>query len=112
MKISSAFLLLLASAQSLAQRTATLGLADGFLSFNTPSFKLELVKDSQTLASLKPVPSFANNPLFDFAPFDQLTLRQYNGNYHFGDVTFRVRKAGSSAWISGGEIFKDCGSSL
>jgi len=84
------------------QRTPTLGLQDGFLTIDTPSFSIQLVKDSQTLASLKPKPAFSNNPAFDFAPFDQLTLRQYNGNYHFGDVTFRARVVGSSQWVTGG----------
>jgi hypothetical protein len=86
-----------------AQRPPTLGLQDGFITLDTPSFTVQLVKDSQTLASLKPKPAFSNNPLFDFAPFDQLTLRQYDGNYHFGDVTFRARRVGEKKWVTGGE---------
>ena len=74
----------------------TLGLADGFLSFNTSIFAVQLVKDSQTLYSLKPL---ANNTSFDFIPADQMSLRQSNGNYHLGDITFRVRKVGSTTWI-------------
>ncbi|KAF9486549.1 hypothetical protein BDN70DRAFT_870133 [Pholiota conissans] len=81
-----------------AQTTGTLGLADGFLSFNTSIFSVQLVKDSQTLYSLKPR---ANNTSFDFIPADQMTLRQNNGNYHLGDITFRVRKVGSTTWLNG-----------
>jgi hypothetical protein len=81
-----------------AQANGTLGLADGFLSFNTSVFAVQLVKDSQTLYSLKPR---VNNTAFDFIPADQMTLRQNNGNYHLGDITFRVRKVGSTTWLSG-----------
>ncbi|KAF8203956.1 hypothetical protein BJ912DRAFT_1028539 [Pholiota molesta] len=49
---------------------APLGLADGFLSFNTSVFAVQLVKDSQTLYSLKPR---VNNTAFDFIPADQMT---------------------------------------
>lgn len=76
----------------------TLGLADGFLSFNTSIFAAQLVKDSQTLYSLKPL---VNNASFDFIPADQMSLRQSNGNYHLGDITFRVRKVGSTTWLDG-----------
>jgi hypothetical protein len=64
----------LAIAQS---RTPTLGLADGFITLDTPAFSVQLVKDSQTLASLKPKGSASqtNNGTFDFAAFDQLVNR-------------------------------------
>ncbi|KAF8578674.1 hypothetical protein K439DRAFT_1417005 [Ramaria rubella] len=84
--------------------TPTLGLADGFISLDTPSFSLQLVKDSQTLASLKPKGSASqtNNGTFDFAAFDQLVNRQFNGNYQLGDITFRARFFGSNGtWTSG-----------
>lgn len=85
---------------SVHSQTATLGLADGFLSFDTPNFAVELVKDSQTLYSLRPK-SGSEPGAFDFIPADMMTERQYNGNYHLGDITFRARKVGSTAWISG-----------
>lgn len=92
-------------ATALAQsQVPTLGLQDGFLTFDTPSFTIQLVKDSQTLASLKPKGSAAqtNNGTFDFSPLDRLVDRQYNGNYQLGDVTFRVRQAGTqNDWING-----------
>ena len=81
-----------------AAQTATLGLQDGFLSFDTPSFSVQLVKDSQTLYSLQ---TKGTSTAFDFIPADVMDQRQYNGNYHLGDLTFRARIVGSSAWING-----------
>ncbi|KAG6911266.1 hypothetical protein DXG01_002104 [Tephrocybe rancida] len=75
---------------------AQLGLANGFLNLTSPNFSVQLVKDSQTLYSLRP-----SGSSFDFIPGDMMTKRQSNGQYHLGDVTFRVRKVGSTAWISG-----------
>ncbi|KAF8079162.1 hypothetical protein FPV67DRAFT_1404202 [Lyophyllum atratum] len=76
--------------------SAQLGLPNGLLPFTTPTFSLQLVKDSQTLYSLKPAGSS-----FDFIPGDKMTQRQNNGQYHLGDITFRARKVGSTAWVSG-----------
>ncbi|EEB89967.1 hypothetical protein MPER_11886, partial [Moniliophthora perniciosa FA553] len=74
-----------------------LGLPNGFLTFTTPSFNVQLVKDSQTLYSLKP--RTGGGP--DFIPADKMTQRQNNRQYHLGDITFRARTVGSSAWVSG-----------
>ncbi|KAF8899308.1 hypothetical protein BD779DRAFT_74687 [Infundibulicybe gibba] len=90
--------LLLTQTNLVLGQTGTLGLADGFLSFNTSVFAMQLVKDSQTLYSLKPR---SLNSAFDFIPADQMTARQNNKNYHLGDITFRARKSGSTAWVSG-----------
>lgn len=76
---------------------AQLGLDHGFLSFNTTSFSVQLVKDSQTLYSLKPR---TGNTNFDFIPADMMSKRQANRNYHLGDITYRARKVGTSAWTS------------
>ena len=76
----------------------TLGLQDGVLTFESPSFSVELVKDSQTLFSIK---TKSNSMPFDFIPGDVMSQRQYNGNYHLGDLTFRARIAGASSWTSG-----------
>ncbi|KII94313.1 hypothetical protein PLICRDRAFT_50293 [Plicaturopsis crispa FD-325 SS-3] len=81
---------------ALAQ-SGTLGLSDGFLSLDTPSFSVQLVKDSQTLYSLRPTGAGS----FDFIPYDKMDARQADGNYHLGDITFRARAVGSSAWASG-----------
>ncbi|KAI0367296.1 hypothetical protein BV20DRAFT_569238 [Pilatotrama ljubarskyi] len=81
-----------------AAQSGNLGLQDGFLSFDTPTFSVQLVKDSQTLYSLK---TKGNASGFDFIPADVMSQRQSNGNYHLGDLTFRARIAGSSSWTSG-----------
>ncbi|KAJ7762308.1 hypothetical protein DFH07DRAFT_813874 [Mycena maculata] len=92
----AAFLMLVVHIHTARGQNDTLGLSDGFSSFNNSVFAVQLVKDSQILYSLSPIGS-----TFDFIPTDQMTLRQNNGNYHLGDVTFRARKVGSTAWISG-----------
>jgi hypothetical protein len=73
-----------------------LGIPNGFITLDTPSFTVQLVKDSQTLYSLKP----KSNPSFDYVPSDVMTSRQANGNYHLGDVTFRARQVGTTAWVN------------
>lgn len=75
---------------------AQLGLKDGFVSFTTSAFSIQLVKDSQTLFSLKP-----SGSSFDFIPGDQMSAREANGHYHLGDITFRARQVGSTTWLSG-----------
>lgn len=97
------FLLALCSALSLLRpgalaQSGTLGLQDGLLTFDTPSFSVQLVKDSQTLYSLK---TKDNSSGFDFIPGDVMTQRQSDGNYHLGDITFRARLVGSSSWTTG-----------
>jgi hypothetical protein len=79
----------------------TLGLSDGFLNFTSPDFKIALVKDSQTLFSLKPASPSSLSPSFDFLPSDVMSERAANGNYHLGDIYFRARIAGTSAWTTG-----------
>ena len=69
----------------------TLGLADGFLTFSTPSLNLSIVKDSQTAYNLRPS---SESGIFDFVPYDEMTKRDSDGQYHLGDVTFRVRTVG------------------
>lgn len=81
---------------TVAAQGDTLGLKDGFLNFSTKNFDLELVKDAQVLASLK-----AAGGTFDFLPLQYLTERAGDGQYHWGDVTFRYRAVGGTTWISG-----------
>lgn len=78
----------------------TLGLSDGFSTFNTPSFSFAIVKDSQTAYSIQPA---SESNKFDFIPYDVMSKRDSDGQYHLGDITFRVRVVGSSSseWISG-----------
>ncbi|KAF9444424.1 hypothetical protein P691DRAFT_711877 [Macrolepiota fuliginosa MF-IS2] len=85
---------LLASFFGLA--SAQLGLSDGFVNFTTSTFSVQLVKDSQTLYSLRP-----SGSSFDFVPGDEMAAREANGHYHLGDITFRARKVGSTAWVTG-----------
>ncbi|CDO68984.1 hypothetical protein BN946_scf184777.g14 [Trametes cinnabarina] len=88
------------SVSSLAQPSGTLGLQDGFLSFDTPTFSVQLVKDSQTLYSLQTKGNGTGSG-FNFIPSDVMSQRQSNGNYHLGDLTYRARVIGSTAWTSG-----------
>ena len=84
--------------QTPAPPPATLGLDHGTLDFDTPDFRLKLVKDSQTIAALEPKGAKgidANTP-FDFTPADQLTARQGDRFNHLGDITLR-REAGRLA---------------
>ncbi|MGH9593738.1 MAG: DUF5695 domain-containing protein, partial [Bryobacteraceae bacterium] len=94
----------------------TLGLTNGLLELETPDFNIKLVKDSQTLAALEPkgVAGYDFTPrgrgrrgaastnviheAFDFTPADQLTNRQANRFYHFGDLTFRLSTDHAESW--------------
>ncbi|KAJ5832267.1 hypothetical protein N7474_000578 [Penicillium riverlandense] len=96
MKFRTSSLLILLSALGVRGQNDTLGLKDGYLSFSTANFDIKLVKDSQILASLKPVGSS-----FDFLPFDDIELRAANGQYHNGDITYRYRLPGTTQWLSG-----------
>jgi hypothetical protein len=64
------------------------------LDFDTPDFKLKLVKASQTIAALEP----KSAPGFDFTPADRLSQREANGYHHLGDLILRVRTGGSGPW--------------
>src|SRR5580765_6956899 len=82
---------------------ATLGLEHGTLDFDTPHFRLKLVKDSQTIAALEPKGAKgvdADTP-FDFTPADQLTARQGDRFNHLGDIHIRMRQDGwqDGAWV-------------
>jgi len=58
-----------------------------YLTFDTPDFKLWLVKDSQTVAVLEPKSAAG----FDFTPGDRL-------KHHLGDLTLRIRTGTSGPW--------------
>jgi len=78
------------------RRTPTLGIEHGYLKLDTSDFNLRLIKDSQTLAELKPKGAKG----FDFAPSDRLTERASDGFYHLGDINLRVRAPRSVNWKS------------
>ncbi|RYP21905.1 hypothetical protein DL765_001981 [Monosporascus sp. GIB2] len=73
-----------------------LGLDDGYITIDTANFNARIVRNAQVLASLTP-----KGESFDFLPFDLLPVRAANGQYHWGDITFRYREAGSSNWTDG-----------
>src|SRR5262245_19634178 len=73
----------------------TIGLTNGFIDIDTPDFKVQLVKDSQTLAALQPK---GGPEGFDFTPNDRLQARQGDHFYHLGDLTLRVRDLDSKVW--------------
>jgi hypothetical protein len=74
--------------------TPTLGLEQGYLDFETPNFRLKLVKASQTIAALEP----KGEDGFDFTPADWLNRRNGDGYYHLGDLTLRLRTGKSGEW--------------
>lgn len=61
---------------------------------DTPDFEINLVKESQTIAALRP--KIASN--FDFTPADRLERRSANGYHHLGDLVLRVRTGDSGTW--------------
>ncbi len=74
--------------------TPTLGLDQGFVSFDTPALELKLVKASQTAAGLQPKGADG----FDFTPSDWLERRAANGYHHLGDLDLRLRVGSSGEW--------------
>lgn len=72
-----------------------LGLSNGFTAFDAGSLKGEIVKSSQTLASLN-----ATSNSFDFLPSDRLAQLAFNGVHHLGDITLRYRTSDDGAWTS------------
>jgi hypothetical protein len=83
-----------AGQQTQTDSLPTLGLEQGVQSFTTTTFELDLVRASQTVAALRPIGSDG----FDFTPHDRLERRSGNGFFHLGDLTLRLRIAGSDAW--------------
>ncbi|MGD2135987.1 MAG: DUF5695 domain-containing protein, partial [Gemmatimonadales bacterium] len=80
--------------QGAADTVPTLGLGQGTLSFTTPSFELELVRASQTVAALRPVGGGG----LDFTPHDWLERRVANRFFHLGDLTLAVRADPAGEW--------------
>lgn len=78
-----------------AQALDTLGLSNGVKDLSTANFDLSLVSDSQVLSSLRP-----SGEEFDFSPSRFLPYRAANGQYHLGDINFRYRVSGQSAWLN------------
>ncbi|KAF4965735.1 hypothetical protein FSARC_6518 [Fusarium sarcochroum] len=73
-----------------------LGLSNGYIDITTDNFKARIARDAQVLASLT-----SANDAFDFLPFDLIDVRANNGQYHWGDITYRYRKEDGTAWTNG-----------
>ncbi|KAF2126546.1 hypothetical protein P153DRAFT_297807 [Dothidotthia symphoricarpi CBS 119687] len=71
-----------------------LGLSNGYTTFEAGSLKGNIVRSSQTLASLN-----SSRTDFNFLPFDLLSRLAFNGAHHLGDVTFRYRTS-NGRWTS------------
>ncbi|KAK8067859.1 hypothetical protein PG996_006971 [Apiospora saccharicola] len=85
------------SATAQSNNDDNLGLQNGYLNLTTKNFDLKLVRDAGVLVSLKP-----RGDAFDFLPYDYLPYRARNGQYHWGDITYRYREAnGNERWIDG-----------
>ena len=82
---------------SVSAQEDNLGFENGYITVETANFNIKLVKDAQVLASLRP----STNDAFDFLPFDYLPFRAANGQYHNGDITYRVRPVGETDWTDG-----------
>ncbi|RYG25207.1 hypothetical protein EON82_07970 [bacterium] len=75
---------------------ATLGLEQGTQDIDTPNYTLRLGKVSGVAVGLLP----KNGNGFDFAPSDRLNVRAADGFVHLGDITLRVRPAGTTEWTN------------
>ncbi|KAH6987048.1 hypothetical protein EDB80DRAFT_623719, partial [Ilyonectria destructans] len=73
-----------------------LGLDNGFIDVSIGNFKAKIAHDAQVLASLSPA-----GDSFDFLPYDLLKYRAANGQYHWGDITYRYRQGDDTTWIDG-----------
>lgn len=73
-----------------------LGLGNGYIDLTLANFNVQLVRDAQVLASLQ-----SKDSDFDFLPRDLLDVRARNGQYHWGDITYRYREEGATEWTDG-----------
>lgn len=73
-----------------------LGLDSSYVSLETTTLNAQFIAESQVLVSLT-----SANRDFDFLPFDYISRRNGNGQYHWGDITFRYRENGTTAWKDG-----------
>ncbi|OTB10521.1 hypothetical protein K445DRAFT_70107 [Daldinia sp. EC12] len=81
---------------SVACQSDNLGLKNGYITIKTANFNAKIVRDAQVLASLSPA-----GDSFDFLPFDLISARAGNNQYHWGDITFRYRQNSNDPWIDG-----------
>ena len=80
--------------EALSKRPETLGIEGGAQNYRTNTFELELIKQSQIVAGLRPL----NDLSFDFTPGDRLDVRKGDGLYQLGDLNLRLRAIGQLDW--------------
>lgn len=83
-----------------ADAIPTLGLEQGVQDLEAGPLRLKLVRASQTVAALQPVATIRSGDAggFDFTPSDWLDRRAADEFFHLGDLTLRLRRAGSDGW--------------
>ncbi|KAM0212113.1 hypothetical protein ACHAQI_004853 [Fusarium lateritium] len=74
---------------------AASGLDNGFISLETGNANALIDQESHLLISLK-----RKGENFDFLPLTSFSHRRHNGQYHWGDITYRYRYD-EGAWIDG-----------
>lgn len=72
----------------------TLGVDQGSSTFTVSPFKLDILRTSQTLSSLK----LKDDPHFDYTPDELLSKRDRDGFFHLGDINLSIRRVGTSEW--------------
>ncbi|RAV27630.1 DUF5695 domain-containing protein [Sinomicrobium soli] len=73
--------------KSMERRPATLGVEKGYVETGTSTFRLRLLKTSQTVTGLSP----AGEESFDFTPGERLDIRDKDSAYHLGDINFSLK---------------------
>lgn len=70
----------------------------GVARYETPEWKLALMKSSGTVAGLEAKAAKDGKLTYDFTPFDQLAARSVDGYAHLGDLNLRLRVEGNPNW--------------
>lgn len=81
----------MSQASDLAQAPA---FNEKIIALKTASIDAAIARDTQLLVSLK-----SKGETFDFLPLDHFSRRSHDGQYHWGDITYRYRLENESAWI-------------
>jgi hypothetical protein len=74
----------------------------GKVSLSTPELKVDLLRYSGTVASLKP----SSDAALDYTPGDLLKQRSADTFYHLGDLDVRYRAAGAGEWTDVSTAYK------
>ncbi|KAL3486997.1 hypothetical protein BJX62DRAFT_241396 [Aspergillus germanicus] len=76
--------------------TQAVGVEEKVIVVKINNFDATISHDTQLLISLK-----VKGEAFDFLPADHFKNRTHDGQYHWGDITYRYRLERGSAWIDG-----------